>query len=427
MFTHRSRFQRSSALSRNTKVRISSVLIVLTTVAPLLFPSLTFAEKHTPLHKLQLMNGVMISDPIVTTVTPTTITTVQMVGDTAQTTTVTLSEPVVSTTPTTETTTTTSGSELQSTLSSVATVSSPTPTTETTTVAPQTTTQTTTTVAPTTQTTTVSAPQTTQTTTSTTNSGTLCINLGYQPRASGGYDWNQIDSNFSRLKAANINCVRLDYEIFGDRNIQALAVHAKADGMYVIIGGTWGTLDSSGFSAYDAGAIAQAKWAQQNNMPQISIGNEQESRLSGITPSQFAQHLIGLASQVRQFYSGKISYEINSDFLGTWQQTGLGSIDLLGLNVYCGAGCNASRIQSAINSFGVSHVYVSETNSDMDTGNYNNDATHAADVQNNFMVLHKNFPNTPMYYFDFLAGAPWGLFDGTRYVQPLTAAVLGLK
>lgn len=266
-------------------------------------------------------------------------------------------------------------------------------------------------------------------TTVTSTSGTLCMNLGYQTRVKGTYDWVQIDANFTKLKTSGFTCVRLDYGWFHDANLETLALRGKSNGLYIIIGGTAGTLNPSQLASYDAGVIAQAQWAQQNAMPQMSIGNEQESRLSGMTPMQWVGHLHDLSAQVRKVYSGKISYEINSDDLPLWQQNGLGSIDLLGLNVYCGVGCNSDRIASAIKSFGVSHVFVSESNADMETGLYNSDATHAANVKANFMVLHSTFPNTPLYYFNFLGSGSgqWGLYSGTTLVQPLTAAALGIK
>ena len=256
------------------------------------------------------------------------------------------------------------------------------------------------------------------------------MNYGHQPTVDGHYDWTQVDSNFATLKVSGINCLRLAYNGFNNPDTNALALRAKAQGIAPIVGGDWGVLSPSQLPTYDAGAIAEAKWAEQNGISQLGLGNEQESRLSGITQDEWAKHVADLAVQVHAVYKGKVSYEINSDFLPLWQKNGLGGLDLLGLNVYCGAGCNADRISSAIQSFGVSHVYVSETNSDMDTGRFDSDQAHATEIQQDYLVLLKKFP-IPMYYFNFLSGgtapAHWGLYNGTTLVQPLTAAALGIK
>lgn len=259
------------------------------------------------------------------------------------------------------------------------------------------------------------------------------MNYGHQPTQNGSYSWSQVDTHIAVMKKAGINCLRLAYYGFDNTDLRELALRAKAAGMYVIVGGTWDTLDASELAAYDAKALGQAKWAQANGIPQLGIGNEQEYRLSGITQAQWQQHVLELAAKVRQVYSGKISYELSSDHLGTWYAGGLGSLDLIGLNAYCGLACNESRLKSAVQAFGTDHVYVSETNSDMNTGKYNTDQAHADALKQDLLVTMQHFPGIRFYYFAFISGgsAPdhWGLYNpsGTTLVQPLSAAVLGIK
>lgn len=259
----------------------------------------------------------------------------------------------------------------------------------------------------------------------------LCMNYGHQPTSSGKYDYTVVDENFKTLKASGINCLRLAYNGFNNPNSNALALRAKANGMYVILGGDWGTLTPSDLATYDAQAVTQAKWAEANGIPQLGIGNEQEYRLSGISEDEWVQHVIKLADKVKAVYSGKVSYETSSNYIPLWEKYGIGNLDLFGLNNYCGLTCNSTRIARAMKSFGNDRVYVSETNADMGTGLYSSDAAHAAALEKDLLVLLKTYPTIPMYYFAFISGgtapAHWGIYSGTSKVQPLTAAVLGVK
>ncbi len=103
-----------------------------------------------------------------------------------------------------------------------------------------------------------------------------------------------------------------------------------------------------------------------------------------------------------------------------------GDIGLLGLNLYCGYTCNANYLQEAINAFGVSHVFVSETGCDAQAiASCQSDAGRAAEIETDAMLLHKNFPSTSMYFFTWAAngsmGVPnyWAVND-----EPLTLSAL---
>lgn len=261
--------------------------------------------------------------------------------------------------------------------------------------------------------------------------GKLCMNYGHA--TTGKTDMAQATIDFNRLSNVGIKCLRLAYKGLTNTDSQAVALLAKSKGMSVIMGGDSEEIYRSDFAKYDREMIAGAKWAQTNGIPQISIGNEQEYELGDISQDEWVEHLKSLAAQVHTVYSGKVSYETSSDFLPLWKRHGLGSIDLLGLNNYCGFGCNGNRVADAVRSFGYSHVYVSETNADMATGLYNSDLAHAARVTSDLMALLKIYP-VPMYYFTYstsnsggMVSNIWGLYNGNTLKQPLTAAVLGIR
>jgi hypothetical protein len=230
------------------------------------------------------------------------------------------------------------------------------------------------------------------------------------------------------------NCVRLAYTTFGSSLSESDALLAQSLGIRVIIGGTWyangsNEITSADLSAYTSNVLTMAKWAQANAIPQISIGNEQESSLSRISVCQWNSYLLNLYTQVKGVYGGTISYEMNSQYLS--QYIGCGQIHglLYGLNLYGGYAYNASTLQQAINAFGLSRTYVSETNCDLSnpsTGCESSDTPHANEVANDFALLVKNFPLTPIYYFTWSANGNdgvqyfWGLYNGLVLEQPLT-------
>lgn len=240
-------------------------------------------------------------------------------------------------------------------------------------------------------------------------------------------------TELSHLTASGVTCIRLSYMGWNNTESEKLAVFAKAKGFRVIIGGDWPLFHISDEASYTSQVITEAKWAQLNHIDQFSLGNEQEYNLSGITQQQWATYLIGLATQVRAVYGGKISYETSADFSRIlWNKQKLGDIDLIGENLYCGYDCNASYLKDAISALGVTHVYVSETNSDIDTGKYNNDATHATEVSGDSLKLTNM--GVPVYYFAFGTcngnngvSDNWGIFQCSILKQSITAAVLGLK
>jgi len=210
-----------------------------------------------------------------------------------------------------------------------------------------------------------------------------------------------------------------------------LAVYAKSKGFRVIIGGDWGNLSTSQLSSYQSQVLQEAAWAQTNHIDQLSLGNEQEYRLTDLSQTQWASFLNSLAVSVRQVYSGKISYETSGDFTDFWVTRSLGAIDQIGINLYCGYSCNYSYLTRMITKFGANRVYVSETNSDMGTGLYENDIAHSAQVAGDAVKLLSL--NVPVYFFTYSAcGANgvanhWGLYQCNSLAESATAQVLGIK
>jgi hypothetical protein len=265
----------------------------------------------------------------------------------------------------------------------------------------------------------------------------FCINYGEYTQS---YDLSangQVAQDLATLKAANITCLRLAYYTFNFAPSESLALFAQSKGFSVILGGGWwangsSVISPSNLATYTSEVMQQAAWAQANGIPQMSLGNEQEYYLNGITDSQWASYITGLAAQVKTVYSGKVSYETSGDFADEWATQSLGSLDLLGVNLYCGYQCNLNYATELINHFGASHVYISETNCDMtNVASCSNDASHAAEVEGDAVQLLKL--GIPEYYFAYSGGSAdgvptyWGLFNGTNLQQPLTAAVLGIK
>lgn len=255
----------------------------------------------------------------------------------------------------------------------------------------------------------------------------LCFNYGHDTQ---NYDLSpdgQVAQDLRRLKSSGVRCIRTAYFGFNDAHSKALALFAMARGFYVIIGGEWGKLDGTQIAQYDAQVVQEARWAQANGVPQLSVGNEQEYRLSGLSVSQWASHVIALAGQVHAVYSGRVSYETSGDFASGWAKADLANLDLIGLNLYGGYSFNAHAVQENIAAHGVSRVYVSETGCDIaHVAGCKSDAGIASEVKGDLVKLIAQFPQTAFYAFTWRAGgtdpAFWGLVN-----YPQTLAVLGIQ
>jgi hypothetical protein len=177
---------------------------------------------------------------------------------------------------------------------------------------------------------------------------------------------------------------------------------------------------------YRAQAIAHAKWAQANGIAQFSVGNEQAARLSGISFSEWANEVVALAADLRAVYSGKVSYEASGYFVDNWATVDLGSLDLLGLNIYGGYAFNAHALAENIAAHGASHVYVSEINCDIaHVPLCQTDAGLATAMNDDLLRLVREFPQTAFYIYTWRAVGPDYAVGVVNY--PKTLAALGIR
>lgn len=254
----------------------------------------------------------------------------------------------------------------------------------------------------------------------------LCLNYGHDSYVHDLSPQGVVDRDFTRIWNGGVRCLRIVYNGFNDVQAEGLARFAKARGFYVIIGGEWGMLDPSQLVDYRMGVIKAATWAQQNHIDQFSVGNEQEARLSGISFVQWASEVAGLAAEVHVVFSGIVSYEAPGQFADDWAQINIGSLDLLGLNLYGGYPYDAQALRENIAAHGVSHVYMSETNCDIShVVLCESDAGLAAEMQDDVLRLIREFPDTAFYLYTWRA-------TGTDYAlslvhYPKTLAQLGIK
>lgn len=240
----------------------------------------------------------------------------------------------------------------------------------------------------------------------------ICFDYGHQALQNHTYDATQVATDLSVLKASGVNCLRLAAYGYGNSGVdyssnflpEQLAAliqtwESKNNWHFkLILGGDYGTMSPSSFAAYDTSVLTTATWAQAHGIEQLSLGNEQESRLSGMTMSDWIAHLHSLSDRVHAVYGGKVSYELDSNYAGQYVSGGLGSIDLYGLNVYC---CYISNAQQAVKTLGTSHVYISEFNDDRDA-HQTDQATWASTLMSDLAQVRTL--GVPVYYFTYRDG-----------------------
>lgn len=255
----------------------------------------------------------------------------------------------------------------------------------------------------------------------------LCINYGHQPRINGHYDQAQIAGDISYLKTHGVTCIRTADMGTNSTLTENLVVQFKQANFYVQIGNDADTLNPTSLRQYDEGVLSEAAWANAHAIDELSLGNEQEYRLSGMSIAFWIAHLKTLATQVRQVYTGKISYATSGDFTADWVKAGnLGSIDSLGLNLYCSYNCNRNYLGSSISAFGLSHVEVTEINCDIaNVKACQSDTGLLAETQGDLLKLHSLYPTMQMYVFAFRSGGTAPAFWDI-HLYPLTMKALGL-
>jgi len=254
----------------------------------------------------------------------------------------------------------------------------------------------------------------------------LCMNYGHDAYKHDLSPQGVVAQDLRRLELSGINCLRIVYNGFNDAQAEALARFAKERGFYVISGGEWGVLDPAHLADYQAQVLRQARWAQANGMPQFSVGNEQEDRLSGLSESQWAQAVVALAARVHEVYSGTVSYETPRNRADAWAKVDLGSLDLLGLNMYDGYDLDRRALAENIAAHGAGHVYVSETNCGFfSAAPCLPDANLAAEMKGDLLRLIGEYPRTAFYIYTWRAKGHDAVFSIVDY--PKTLAVLGIE
>ena len=107
-------------------------------------------------------------------------------------------------------------------------------------------------------------------------------------------------------------------------------------------------------------------------------------------------------------------------------QIDLGSLDLLGLNLYAGYQYDSHALQENIAIHGVGHVYISETNCDVQNVTLcKTDAGLVGETKDDLLRLISKFPQTAFYLYTWRAVGTDFAFGIVNY--PQTLAVLGIK
>jgi hypothetical protein len=251
----------------------------------------------------------------------------------------------------------------------------------------------------------------------------LCFNYGHDGYVHDLSPGGHIERDFQRLLGGGVHCLRIAYNGFNDVQAKALARFAKTRGFYVI-SGEWGQLDVAQLPQYRAQVIQQAKWAQANGIDQLSVGNEQEDRLSGISLTRWANEVVALAVDVRGVFFGTVSYEVPATYADEWAKANIGSLDLLGL--YYGYARNAAALAENVEAHGASHVYISEINCNLSERPLcATDAGLAAEMKEDLLRLIRENPQTAFYVYTWRAVGHDAAFSLVSY--PDTLALLGIK
>lgn len=243
---------------------------------------------------------------------------------------------------------------------------------------------------------------------------TKAINYGYQPLVNGQYDMVLVNSDLSYLKSRGYNCLRLAFYGQNSDVTKRLALIAKSDAFYVIVGND-GDPNSGNYSV---GVIAFAQWAQANGIQQVSIGNEASK------DSATQAVLASLSCQVRGVFGGIISYDTYldpaHDEIKAWAAN-RGCLTKLGLNIYSNYANTASEANSLL---GPDGWYASEIGVDMDYYSNISDTQHASMLQT--IVNTISAYNVPKFWFSWNAGGDNVALHWALNSQPLTAKIIGL-
>jgi hypothetical protein len=181
---------------------------------------------------------------------------------------------------------------------------------------------------------------------------------------------NDFETYLDDLIANKMFYIRLDifnYTIPANIvNSKLCASLAISKGLNVIWGVSTNNLTAANWNDFRLAILDAAQWAQDNGVYEFQLGNEEEYFCDGttLTIEQFVINLKSVATEVQAIFTrGNVSYAISQSYINYWTSTGLGDIDLLGVNIYKGtiaAITWRTRINTLIAAFGLEGFYLSE-------------------------------------------------------------------
>ena len=191
---------------------------------------------------------------------------------------------------------------------------------------------------------------------------------------------SQFDNNVDELLANGFTELRIDIPDYQDNSqmtpSKVAVKRAIAKGAKVI----WGvssnsfnnlahTITDKNWSKFRQAILDAAQWAQDNEVYEFQLGNEEELHIDGttMTITGIITNLKSVATDAQEiFTNGNVSYSCWQGSIDDWITAGKGDIDILASNVYIGGEGYYSgnewetRITNLVNAFGVDGTYITE-------------------------------------------------------------------
>lgn len=163
-----------------------------------------------------------------------------------------------------------------------------------------------------------------------------------------------------------------DWNVSEDISYSKLGVQAAVLIGFKVI---WGvssngtTLTTSNWSDFTDAVKAAALWAQNNEVYEFQIGNEEDYHVDDITISgdDVPGLMRTLATEVKAiFINGNISCSVGDwSILNRWNTETRGDIDIIAMNVYKGTPVSTTwedAVDELVSHFGNQHCYITEFN-----------------------------------------------------------------
>jgi hypothetical protein len=132
------------------------------------------------------------------------------------------------------------------------------------------------------------------------------------------------------------------------------------------------TITAANYEAFRTAIKAAAQWAQDNEVFEFQLGNEEEYHVDGttMTVAQIITNLKSIATEVQAIFTrGSISYSCGFTYVNTWIAAGRGDIDIIATNAYTQDTGVALpwwgfAVDDLVTTFGADHTYLTEFNLD---------------------------------------------------------------